>query len=223
LLPSNTLNDYLSIEPFAIFIEDVIIAVMLKRTETGFTFDEKGTHLQKHIFIYPGRGVYVPSEDSWVRNDDELLLPARLYSYAGGSILLPWICKDDNWKVDIGISITSGGVVADPSLIAGEPKEKIRLINHVGNSILVITWPENNQNTFYIFDSQKRQLTTSLHPWSLGAFPPQPFCREIEGPVLNSSGNIELAIVKGNKITTSISIAIPADENEPPMLMALSM
>jgi len=192
LLPSNVLNDYLSIEPFAIFIEDVIMAVMLKRTETGFTFDEKGTHLQKHIFIYPGRGVYVPSEDSWVRNDDELLLPARLYSYAGGSILLPWICKDDNWKVDIGISITSGGVVADPSLIAGEPKEKIRLINHIGN-------------------------------WSLGAFPPQPFCREIEGPVLNSSGNIELAIVKGNKISTSISIAIPADENEPPMLMALSM
>ncbi|MEZ4812997.1 MAG: hypothetical protein R2883_05875 [Caldisericia bacterium] len=80
---------------------------MFKRTETAFIFDENGKQVEKHVFIYPGMGAYIPAEDSWVRKDGEIDFPTRLYSYAGGSVLLPWIYKDGTWKTDIGFSIVS--------------------------------------------------------------------------------------------------------------------
>lgn len=196
---------------------------MIKRSETGFVFDENGSHVEKHVFVYPGRGIYTPAEDSWIRKDGEVIEPSRLYSYAGGSMLLPWILKNGSWKSGMGIPINTGGIVSGKKMISGKPKESIRLIQHAGNLVLVITWPIEGQHTVYIFDSKGRQLTTSLHPWSLGAYPPHNFCREIEGPVWNSSGNIELVIVKLNKLNTSITIGIPDSPDEKPLLMALTV
>jgi len=137
-----------------------------------------------------------------------------------GTVILPWSKHDDKWKADIAISIISGGVEVDPKLISGEPKERIRLITHEQNAILVITWPDPLSHTFFIFDSFGRQLTTSLHKWSLGEYPPTPFCQSIIGPKLNvSTGGIDIQIEKGNKLTTSISFMLPGLDNGEPVLM----
>jgi hypothetical protein len=196
---------------------------MIKRSETGYVFNEEGKRVEKHVFVYPGRGIYEPAEDSWIRKEGEMAEPSRLYSYAGGSMLLPWILKNGSWKSGMGIQINAGGIVSDKQMISGKPKESIRLIQHEGNLILVITWPIEGLHTFYIFDSTGRQLTTSLHPWSLGAYPPHNFCREIEGPIWNTSGNIELLIMKQNKLNTSVTIGMPDSPEEKPLLMALTV
>lgn len=199
---------------------------MDKRTETAFVFDSHGNQLQKHVLLWPGMGIYEPFEDSWIKKTGEPHLPTRLYSYAGGTVLLPWELVDGKWVTGRALNIDRGGVPVDPELIEGNPKESIRVFGHFGNIILVITWPDLGQNTIYVFDNLGRQLTTALYPWSLGFEPPAPFCMGMVGPhrTLHPEG-YELVILKGNKLKTAINIgqAQTLDENENIPVLAMTI
>lgn len=183
---------------------------MDKRTETAFVLDTNGNHANKHVFVWPGHGVYKPANDSWVFVEDRVEEPERIYSYAGGTVLLPWKLENGKWTPDAALSIVSDGVCMDPKIIEGEPKESIRLIGHYGNAILVIGWPDCGEYTIYIFDRLGRFLTTGIHGWSLGSEPAYPFCTGISKPILKDSPKgIELTITKSNKTSTSITIGLP--------------
>lgn len=183
---------------------------MDKRTETAFVLDNNGNHTNKHVFVWPGHGIYRPANDSWVFVDDKVEEPERLYSYAGGTVLLPWKLENGKWIPDLALSIVSDGMAVDPKIIEGEPKESIRLIGHYGNAILVIGWPDSGDFTIYIFDRFGRFLTTGIHSWSLGNEPAFPFCTGISNPVLKDSPkSIELTIAKSNKTSTSVTIGLP--------------
>jgi len=198
---------------------------MDKRTETAFVFDGTGKQTQKHVLLWPGAGVYFPAEDSWVKTDNQSPMPSRLYSYAGGAMILPWDFDGEKWATTMTFNIDKGGVLADPEMIEGHPKESIRVFGHCGNAILVISWPDTSLKTIYIFDHNSRQLTTALYPWSLGYEPPIPFVRHIDGPMLKiSPRGIELVINKGNKLKTSINIGLPTtmDQEEELPLLALT-
>ena len=187
---------------------------MDKRTETAFVLDGQGNHTGKHVFVWPGHGAYLPTNDSWVHQSDKIDEPARIYSYAGGTVLLPWKYEDGKWVPDQALSIVSGGVAADPKVIEGDPKETIRLIGHYGSAILVIGWPDCGDFTIYIFDLHGRQLTTGIHSWSLGAEPCYPFCTSISNPTLKDSPkSVELTITKHNKTKTSITLGLPSTDN----------
>jgi hypothetical protein len=187
---------------------------MDKRTETAFVLDSQGRHVGKHVFVWPGYGAYAPANDSWVASKETIEEPARIYSYAGGTVILPWKLEDGKWVPDAAVSIISGGSAADPKVIEGNPKETIRLIGHHGNAILVIGWPDCGEYTIYIFDLHGRQLTTGIHPWSLGSDPCFPFCTEISRPVLKEfPKGIELVISKHNKTKTSITMGLPNTKN----------
>ncbi len=199
---------------------------MDKRTETAFVFDAQGNQLQKHVLVWPGTGIYEPFEGSWVKKAGDPPLPNRLYSYAGGTVLLPWEYVDGKWVTGRALNIDRGGVPVDPELIEGTPKESIRVFGHFGNIILSITWPDLGQNTIYIFDQFGRQLTTALYPWSLGSEPPAPFCMGIVGPQKNAfPAGYELIILKGNKLKTSITIgqAQTQEENENIPVLAMTI
>lgn len=187
---------------------------MEKRTETAFKIDSEGNQVEKHVFGWPGHGLYIPQNDSWVFASPQIEDPLRIYSYAGGTVLLPWKFDGDKWVPDAALSIISGGVVADPKVIDGNPKETIRVIGHHGNAILVIGWPDSGDFTIYIFDWLGRLLTTGIHAWSLGSDPPYPFCTNISRPVFKDfPKGVELVITKGNKIKTSITVALPSTKN----------
>lgn len=183
---------------------------MDKRTETAFVLDGEGNHTSKHVFVWPGHGSYRPANDSWIYVDEKTEEPERIYSYAGGTVLLPWRLDNGKWVPDAALSIVSDGMACDPKVIEGNPKETIRLIGHYGNAILVIGWPDSGDFTIYIFDSSGRMLTTGIHSWSLGNDPLYPFCQSISKPVLKDAPKgVELTITKNNKTTTSITLGLP--------------
>ena len=200
---------------------------MDKRTETAFVFDGEGNQLQKHVLVWPGRGIYDRFESGWTsRKDGEPQMPSRLYSYAGGTVLLPWEFVDGKWVTGKAIQIDKGGVPADPEMIEGNPKESIRAFGHCGNVILVITWPDFGERTIYIFDQYKRQLSTALYQWSLGSEPPPQFCKGVTGPFLKDfPEGYELVVLKNNKLKTCITVGLAQtmDEDEKIPLLALTL
>lgn len=198
---------------------------MDKRTETAFVLDNEGNFIQKHVLLWPGKGVYLPFEDSWKFSMPDVELPSRLYSYAGGTVVLPWELEDDKWVTSKALHIDRDGIEVPQEMIEGTPKERIRVIGHFGNAILVISWPNSGSHTMYIFDSHKRLLTTALSDWSLGDEPVTPFCKGIAGPFVKfNPDSVELTIIKNNKLKTNISFALPTgfEEDEKLPIFALT-